>query len=111
MTRSWTIGTNEFHVLPVFNPDGYEYTWRSDRLWRKTRSLSIESIFCRGVDAERNFDHHFCAETDQDHTPCSDYYCGDYALSEPEVVAFRNHVLKVNETRFEPILIFNPTNN
>ncbi len=91
----------EFHIIPMFNPDGYAYSWRSDRLWRKTRSFQFNSIrlkFCRGADANRNFDTHFCTNGEENTTPCSDNYCGDYAFSEPEVVAFRDYTLKLNQT-------------
>ncbi len=29
----------DWYILPVVNPDGYEHTRGSDRLWRKTRYL------------------------------------------------------------------------
>ncbi|XP_077990390.1 carboxypeptidase A1-like [Glandiceps talaboti] len=29
----------EIYVLPSVNPDGYDYTWNTDRLWRKTDPL------------------------------------------------------------------------
>ena len=27
----------DVYVMPVMNPDGYEYTRESNRMWRKTR--------------------------------------------------------------------------
>ncbi len=47
-----------FHILPSANPDGYEYTRNSDRMWRKTRSVNLLSD-CYGVDGNRNWDIHF----------------------------------------------------
>jgi murein tripeptide amidase MpaA len=29
----------DWYFLPLVNPDGYEYTRSTDRLWRKTRSV------------------------------------------------------------------------
>jgi murein tripeptide amidase MpaA len=29
----------DWYILPQVNPDGYEYTRSTDRLWRKTRSV------------------------------------------------------------------------
>ena len=50
-----------FYILPLANPDGYEYSRYSDRMWRKTRSHNIESLddSCRGVDGNRNWDSDF----------------------------------------------------
>ena len=44
-----------FYYVPVFNPDGYQYTFTEDRLWRKTRSTNVNST-CVGTDANRNWD-------------------------------------------------------
>ena len=27
----------DFYILPVTNPDGYVYSWTTDRMWRKNR--------------------------------------------------------------------------
>ena len=47
------------HVLPIANPDGYEYSRNSERLWRKTRSDTGSSLGCMGVDGNRNWDYHW----------------------------------------------------
>lgn len=39
-------------IVPVVNPDGYEYTHTHDRMWRKNRARYGE---CYGVDLNRNF--------------------------------------------------------
>ncbi|KAF4529355.1 hypothetical protein B566_EDAN017367, partial [Ephemera danica] len=31
------LDANDFYFLPVANPDGYDWTWTDDRMWRKTR--------------------------------------------------------------------------
>lgn len=32
------LDNSDWMILPVVNPDGYEFTHTGDRLWRKTRS-------------------------------------------------------------------------
>jgi murein tripeptide amidase MpaA len=51
-----------WYVVPVTNPDGYEYTWSTNRLWRKTRST--HNLLCRGVDPNRNFAYNWRGELD-----------------------------------------------
>lgn len=41
------------HIVPVLNPDGYEYTHTQDRMWRKNRASYGGE--CVGVDLNRNF--------------------------------------------------------
>ena len=49
----------DFHILPVFNIDGFVYTHKSKdtRLWRKTRTNS--GYKCIGVDPNRNWGSSF----------------------------------------------------
>lgn len=75
----------EYIVIPVVNPDGYEYTWTHNRLWRKNMA---PSIFGQGVDLNRNFDSHWGSRGSK--IPISDTYCGPRAASEPETVAIQN---------------------
>jgi murein tripeptide amidase MpaA len=74
----------EFVMVPVVNPDGYEYTWKQNRLWRKNRSYN-EGSSCRGVDLNRNFEKGWGVEERSNTAPCSETYHGLRANSEPEV--------------------------
>ncbi|XP_026480023.1 carboxypeptidase B-like [Ctenocephalides felis] len=76
-------------IIPVLNPDGYEYSHVGDRLWRKTRSTLTSSPDCIGVDANRNFRFHW-KEDDSHAKPCDEDYPGDQAFSEPETRALRD---------------------
>ncbi|XP_068018665.1 carboxypeptidase A6 [Melanerpes formicivorus] len=74
-----------FYVMPVFNVDGYHFSWTNDRFWRKTRSRD-RRFRCHGVDANRNWKVKWCDEGASLH-PCDDTYCGPFPESEPEVRA------------------------
>ncbi|NXO03675.1 CBPA1 Carboxypeptidase, partial [Rhinopomastus cyanomelas] len=69
----------------ITNPDGFAFTHSSDRLWRKTRSLSAGS-HCVGVDLNRNWAAGF-GGSGSSSDPCSELYRGPYAHSEREVQA------------------------
>jgi len=73
----------EFHIAPVLNPDGYEHSHTTDRLWRKNRATNGDGTM--GVDLNRNWPNHWGkgesgSSGDQD-------YPGPSAASEPEVKA------------------------
>lgn len=44
----------EFAIMPLVNPDGYEYSRTKNRMWRKNRRG------VNGVDLNRNWDHRWC---------------------------------------------------
>lgn len=48
------LNSLEFLIIPFVNPDGFVYTWTTDRLWRKNRHL-YPGARCTGVDINRNF--------------------------------------------------------
>lgn len=84
-----------FVILPLVNPDSYQYSQTTDRLWRKTRSLNSNN--CKGTDGNRNFGFHW-AELGTSADPCSDIYIGSAAFSERETQALREAVLKIADT-------------
>lgn len=96
------------YVLPVVNPDGYEYSREHDRMWRKTRSKTGgRNLFgdeCKGVDLNRNFGYHwggYGASND----PCKETFRGPAAFSEPESQAIKNFLLS-GEADFQLYLTF-----
>ncbi|XP_074549379.1 carboxypeptidase B isoform X1 [Halichoeres trimaculatus] len=73
----------DVYVLPVFNIDGYDYTHKSNRMWRKTRSRKSGSS-CTGADPNRNWNAGWCS-MGASSNPCSDTFCGYSPESEIEV--------------------------
>ncbi|XP_010752113.2 carboxypeptidase B2 [Larimichthys crocea] len=90
---TYILNNMDVYILPVLNPDGYDYTWTTNRMWRKNRSVS-KSSGCIGVDLNRNFDANWCTEG-ASNDPCTEIYCGEFPESEPESQAvadfLRNH--------------------
>lgn len=86
--------TYDFYILTVVNPDGYDYTWTDDRLWRKSRQPNAGSA-CVGADVNRNFDFQWMTVGASDQ-PCSETYAGPAPYSEPEAQAVADYVLSLN---------------
>jgi len=72
----------DIYVLPLFNVDGYYYTWQTDRMWRKTRSVNSGSS-CIGTDPNRNWDYQW-GGAGSSTNPCTEDYRGPAAFSEIE---------------------------
>lgn len=70
-------------VVPVVNPDGYQYSWSGRRFWRKNRRGD------HGVDLNRNFGVAWGGRGSSA-DECSQVYRGAYAFSEPESAALRD---------------------
>ncbi|XP_053616172.1 carboxypeptidase B-like [Plodia interpunctella] len=71
-------------IIPVVNPDGYEYTHTNLRLWEKTRSTNSNlGAICPGVNINRNFDIDW-GFSGSSSSPCSNNFAGIAPLSETE---------------------------
>ncbi|KZS15411.1 Carboxypeptidase B [Daphnia magna] len=73
-----------WYIMPVMNPDGYEFTHKRNRLWRKSRSKA--ALFCRGVDHNRNFGYKW-GGLGASRNPCAETFRGSAAFSERETAA------------------------
>ncbi|XP_071440233.1 carboxypeptidase B-like [Hetaerina americana] len=104
----------DWYILPVSNPDGYEYSHVHDRLWRKTRSIPVGSkkrrpnpalgywsdaipysvrSQCVGVDPNRNWDFQWM-KVGGSSNPCDDNFAGHKPFSEPETRAMADFIMQ-----------------
>jgi murein tripeptide amidase MpaA len=76
------------YVVPIVNPDGYLYSWSTDRLWRKNRRNNGNGNF--GVDNNRNWGYQWGLDSGSSSNPASETYRGTAPFSEPETQVMRN---------------------
>jgi len=84
LDRAWV------DIVPVCNPDGYVYSWTTNRLWRKNRRNNGDGSF--GVDLNRNWAFQWGgggAST----VPSDETFRGPSAFSEPESAALRDYFI------------------
>ncbi len=74
-------------IVPVANPDGYQYSWSDKRYWRKNRRNGV------GVDLNRNFSVAWGGDGSSKNER-SETFRGPHAFSEPESTALRDLSLR-----------------
>uniref|UniRef100_A0A8C0MMP2 Carboxypeptidase B n=1 Tax=Canis lupus familiaris TaxID=9615 RepID=A0A8C0MMP2_CANLF len=79
-----------FYVLPVFNVDGYIWSWTQNRMWRKNRSKNQNSK-CIGTDLNRNFNASWNSFQNTKN-PCANIYRGPKPESEKETKAVTDFI-------------------
>lgn len=94
------VDQNEIWIAPTWNPDGLEYVWNTNNLWRKNRKPFAGGEF--GVDLNRNYDLNWQALCGASNNPSSNVYRGPSPESEEEtqtMVAFARarRFTKVND--------------
>ncbi len=88
----------EFYLIPCMNPDGYVYTWTTDRLWRKNRRLNPDGSY--GVDLNRNWGFQWAYDDiGSSGTPSSTTYRGTAPFSEPETAGISGFITAHPEIR------------
>jgi len=85
------LKNNELWFVVVANPDGYQYTFDTERLWRKNLSDNDSDgqiTRADGVDPNRNYPEHFGYDEEGSSSQISsETYRGPSAGSEPETQA------------------------
>ncbi|XP_049957922.1 zinc carboxypeptidase-like [Schistocerca serialis cubense] len=88
-----TVRQFNFYVFPNLNPDGYVYTWTTDRNWRGTRTPYTP---CYGADPNRNWDFHW-GEEGASSTVCSSDFAGPEPFSEVETRTFSEFLASLGD--------------
>lgn len=81
-----------FLLIPVANPDGYEYTWNSDRLWRKNRQKTVHPL-CFGIDIDHSYNYHWTKSSDW---PCGEEYSGEFPNEALETQIWNDYLNSTN---------------
>ncbi|KAI0070746.1 hypothetical protein K474DRAFT_1631397 [Panus rudis PR-1116 ss-1] len=98
----------DFHIIIEPNPDGYLYTWESDRFWYKNRQVVGPNAKCVGIDMNRNWGYKWKPKSEFGEyfddsfkrnkkprvptDPCSHWYPGHRAFEAPEVNNIANYI-------------------
>lgn len=77
----------------VENPDGYEYTWNHDRLWRKNRQKTKKDN-CFGIDIDHSYGYHWTRLTDWE---CGEEYSGEYPFEAYELKIWNKYLNATND--------------
>ncbi|HUU82842.1 MAG TPA: M14 family zinc carboxypeptidase [Phycisphaerae bacterium] len=89
---AYLVDNVDIYLAPCVNPDGYVYTWTSQRYWRKNRRSNGDGTW--GVDLNRNWGYEWGYD-DIGSSPVtsSETYRGPFAFSEPETTWLSNFIL------------------
>lgn len=88
------VDSTRIVIVPVANPDGYLYSWSSERYWRKNRRPNNASDF--GVDLNRNWGYEWGGDGASS-DPGNDTYRGATSFSEPETRVLRDLALSFGD--------------
>ncbi|KAL5599020.1 hypothetical protein BROUX41_003662 [Berkeleyomyces rouxiae] len=88
--------------IPVTNPDGFEYTWTTDRLWRKSRQPTA-APYCHGLDLDHTFSFGWDGTSELHKNPCSEAFAGSepfQATETAQLASWARNVTESGSTKF-----------
>ncbi|KAM0560023.1 hypothetical protein ACHAPJ_003981 [Fusarium lateritium] len=91
-----TLDSYDFYIMPIVNPDGFVYTTKTDRLWRKNRQKHSHQP-CVGTDINRNWPYKWDVPGGASEYPCDETYRGVEAGDTPENQALVNHTMTISK--------------
>lgn len=101
------LDSRELWFMPVANPDGYQFTFDNERLWRKNlrdNNGDGQIGVGDGVDLNRNYDERWNYDNEGSSTETSsETYRGTAPASEPEVQA---HQALINRLNFKFLVTY-----
>ncbi|XP_026724816.1 zinc carboxypeptidase A 1-like [Trichoplusia ni] len=80
------LKNRDWYIIPVLNPDGYQYSIDFDKTWNKNRRKFNDG--CIGVDLNRNFNYNWSL-SGYTRAKCDSSYSGSFPFSEEESKAFK----------------------
>ncbi|MBA3044503.1 zinc carboxypeptidase, partial [archaeon] len=96
---TYLVDNRELWIIPMVNPDGYQYSRDVDSNWRKNRRDNGDSTF--GVDLNRNYNGSQNGDSSgawggsgASDITSADTYCGPEPFSEPCTQAIRDLVIE-----------------
>lgn len=92
--------TYDFYIFPIVNPDGFAFTQKSDRLWRKNRQTT-PSASCVGRDINRNWPSHWDQREGNDPNLRG---IDLFTLLTAEKVLPQTHVTKITKVRVQEMV-------
>lgn len=105
------LGARDVWVIPVENPDGYQYSFTTERFWRKNRRLNGDGSY--GVDPNRNYPAFWgMDDLGSSPNPGTEIYRGTSPGSEPEtqaIIAFHAAhppVLSISYHTFSGLVLY-----
>lgn len=93
------LSSNEIHIIPVVNVDGYIYSREIYPMWRKNRQPNSDGSI--GTDLNRNWGYQWNLDSGSSSQGYSYKYRGSAPFSTPELASLKDYIA-ANDNPFSP---------